>query len=61
MKVRQIKKLLELHDRAYVYTRGGHNYFTHPTKPGKITVAGHDNDDLKPRTENTILKQAGLK
>jgi hypothetical protein len=33
----------------------------HPTKPGRVTNAGHPSDDLAPGTQNSILKQAGLK
>ncbi|MCO6454593.1 MAG: type II toxin-antitoxin system HicA family toxin [Pirellulaceae bacterium] len=35
--------------------------FKHPTKPGRVTIAGHLNDDLPPGTLNSILRQAGLK
>jgi predicted RNA binding protein YcfA (HicA-like mRNA interferase family) len=33
----------------------------HPTKTGRVTIAGHPNDDLAPGTLNSILKQARLK
>jgi len=39
---------------------GSHKHFEHPTKKGKVTVPDH-NGDLKPKTLNSILKQAGLK
>lgn len=42
-------------------TRGSHRQFVHPTKPGRVTVAGKDSDDLAPGTFNSILKQSGLK
>jgi len=41
--------------------RGGHRQFKHPTKPGLVTVAGKPGDELAPGTQNSILKQAGLK
>jgi predicted RNA binding protein YcfA (HicA-like mRNA interferase family) len=41
--------------------RGSHRQFKHPTKPGLVTVAGKPSDDLAPGTQNSILKQAGLK
>lgn len=44
-----------------VTTRGSHRQFKHPDKPGRVTIAGHPNDDLAPGTLNSILKQAGLK
>jgi predicted RNA binding protein YcfA (HicA-like mRNA interferase family) len=42
-------------------TRGIHRQFKHPTKPGRVTVAGKPSDDLAPGTVNSILKQAGLR
>ncbi|MFN3476376.1 MAG: type II toxin-antitoxin system HicA family toxin [Candidatus Methylomirabilales bacterium] len=33
----------------------------HPTKPGRVTIAGHPHHDLAPGTLNSILKQAQLK
>ena len=38
-----------------------HHKFVHAAKPGRVTVAGKDSDDLAPGTFNSILKQAGLK
>jgi len=40
--------------------RFSHRQFKHPTKPGRVTVAG-PSDDLVPGTLNSILKQSGLK
>ena len=39
---------------------GSHRHYTHPTKPGKVTIPFH-NKDIPKGTENSILKQAGLK
>jgi predicted RNA binding protein YcfA (HicA-like mRNA interferase family) len=33
----------------------------HPTKPGRVTIAGKPPEDLAPGTLNSILKQARLK
>jgi predicted RNA binding protein YcfA (HicA-like mRNA interferase family) len=44
-----------------VAQKGSHRQFKHPTKPGRVTIAGHPGDDLAPGTLNSILKQAGLK
>jgi predicted RNA binding protein YcfA (HicA-like mRNA interferase family) len=35
--------------------------FKHPTKPGRVTVAGKPSDDLASGTLNSILKQSDLK
>ena len=44
-----------------VATRGSHIQLKHPSKPGRVTVAGHPGDDLAPGTLKSILEQAGLK
>ena len=41
--------------------RDSHRQFKHPVKKGRVTIAGHRNDDLAPGTLNSILEQAGLK
>jgi predicted RNA binding protein YcfA (HicA-like mRNA interferase family) len=52
-----------LHDDGWylVGTRGSHRQFKHPTKSGRVTVAGKPSDDLASGTLNSILKQSGLK
>ncbi len=40
--------------------RGSHHILKHPTKNGRVTIALHK-EDLKPKTLQTILKQAGPK
>jgi predicted RNA binding protein YcfA (HicA-like mRNA interferase family) len=61
MKIREVLRLLRDGGWYLVRTRGSHQQFKHPTKPGLVTVAGQPNDDLAPGTLNSILKQAGLK
>ncbi len=61
MKVREVIKLLEADGWYLVATRGSHRQYKHPTKPGRVTIAGHSRDDLAPGTLNSILKQAQLK
>lgn len=39
---------------------GSHRHYTHPTKPGKVTIPFHTRE-LTKATENSIRKQAGLK
>ncbi len=38
-----------------------HRQYKHPSKPGRVTVAGKPSHDLAPGTLASILKQAGLK
>jgi len=44
-----------------VKSKGSHRQFKHPTKVGRVTIAGKSSDDLAPKTFESILKQAGLK
>ena len=61
MKVRDIIKLIAADGWYLVTTTGSHRQYKHPTRPGRVTIAGHSNDDLSPGTLNSILKQAKLK
>jgi predicted RNA binding protein YcfA (HicA-like mRNA interferase family) len=61
MKVRELLRLLKDDDWYLVTTKGSHRQFKHPTKPGRVTVAGHPRDDVHPKTLKSILTQAGLK
>lgn len=61
MKIRDAVKLIESDGWYLVKTKGSHRQFKHPTKPGRVTIAGHPNHDLAPGTLNSILKQAQLK
>jgi predicted RNA binding protein YcfA (HicA-like mRNA interferase family) len=61
MKVREAIRLIEQDGWHLVATRGSHQQYKHPLKPGRVTVAGKPSDDLAPGTLNSILKQAGLK
>jgi predicted RNA binding protein YcfA (HicA-like mRNA interferase family) len=61
MKIRDIIKLIESEGWYLVETKGSHRQYKHPTIPGRVTIAGHPNDDLAPGALNSILKQAKLK
>ena len=61
MKIREVLRLLREDGWLTVATRGSHVQLKHPTKPGRVTVAGHPNDDLAPGTLKSILVQARLK
>lgn len=58
MKVRDVVKLIETDGWYLVVTKGSHRQYKHPVKPGRVTIAGHPNDDLAPGTLNSIFKQA---
>ena len=61
MKISEILRLL--HDDGWflVATRGSHRQYKHPSKAGRVTVAGKPSDELAPGTLNSIFKQAGWK
>jgi predicted RNA binding protein YcfA (HicA-like mRNA interferase family) len=61
MKVRDTIKMIEDDGWYIVATRGSHRQYKHPTKPGRITIAGHPSHEVAPGTLNSILKQARLK
>ena len=60
-KVREAIKLIEADGWRKVTTKGSHRQFKHPSKTGRVTIAGRLSDDLAPGTYNSMLKQAGLK
>ena len=61
MKIHDIIKLLEADGWYRVVMKGSHRQYKHPTKQGRVTIAGHPGDDLAPGTLNSVLKQAKLK
>lgn len=62
MKVREIIKLIEKDGWEFKRQKGSHLVFVHPNKIGIVVVPNHGmNKDVKKGTENSILKQAGLK
>lgn len=61
MKVGEMLRRLHEDGWLLVATRGSHRQYKHPSKPGRVTVAGKPGDDLAAGTLNSILKQSGLK
>ncbi|HTU71369.1 MAG TPA: type II toxin-antitoxin system HicA family toxin [Candidatus Baltobacteraceae bacterium] len=59
-KVRDALRALKRDGWVLTTQRGSHRQFKHPRKPGKVTVSGHESDDLPPKLERSILRQAGL-
>lgn len=61
-KVREAIRQIEADGWQQVKSGGSsHRQFKHPSKPGRVTIAGKLSDDLSASTYNSILKQAGLK
>ncbi len=61
MKVKEIIKLIEKEGWILSRAKGSHRQYKHQKKSGTVTIAGHPNDDVHPKTEGSILRQAGLK
>jgi predicted RNA binding protein YcfA (HicA-like mRNA interferase family) len=61
MKTRDILRLI--HDDGWyqVAQKGSHRQFKHPTKPGRVTIAGHPSEEMAEGTRKSIFKQAGIK
>lgn len=55
MTVREILRIIESDGWIMVAQKGSHRQYKHPTKPGRVTVAGHPKDDIAPGTLNSIL------
>lgn len=61
MKISEIVRLLEQDGWVLKRITGSHRHFAHPAKAGLVTVAGKPSATLKPKTEASILRQAGLR
>ena len=61
MKVRALLRMLKKDGWSVDRTRGSHRQLVHPQKLGTtVTVSGHENDDVHPKTLKSVLRQAGL-
>jgi len=60
MTVREIIRRIEADGWFFTRQRGSHRQYKHATKPGLVTVAGQPSMELAPKTEKSILRQAGL-
>lgn len=60
MKVRDVIKLLHEDGWFLVAQSGSHRQFKHPTKPGRVTVAGASGHELAAGTLNSIKTQSGI-
>ena len=60
MKVRDVLKMLRKEGWVLRNQEGSHRQFVHPTKPGKVTVAGHKSDEVPQKTHKSIMKQADI-
>ncbi len=61
LKISEVISLLERDGWVLKRISGSYRHFVHPTKSGLVTVAGKPSATLKPKTESSILRQAGLR
>jgi len=60
MKIRKLIKLIESDGWKLHRQSGDHRQFRHPAKPGLVTISGHPDDEVRPGTLNSVLKQAQI-
>lgn len=61
MKVSEMLKILKK-DGWFLHRKGSkHDLYRHPSKDGQIPIPRHPSQELRKGTEESILKQAGLK
>ena len=61
MNVRDLIWLLEREGWRLARPRGSHRQFTHPSRPGVVTIAGKRSADLAVGTLKSIVKHAGVR
>jgi predicted RNA binding protein YcfA (HicA-like mRNA interferase family) len=61
MKVRDVIRMIENDGWRFHTQKGSHRQFKNASKPGRVTIAGHPNDEVLPKTLASILKQAQIK
>lgn len=59
MKVSEVLRMLKDDGWILVRTKGSHRQLKHPTKSGRVTVAGKPSHTIPPGTLTSIFKQAG--
>lgn len=60
IKPKEMEKIILNDGWVFKSQVGSHKQYIHPEKTGKVTIPFHGKD-LPKGTENSILKQAGLK
>lgn len=60
MRVREAIRLIEQDGWLQVAQKGSHRQFKHPSKKGRVTIAGNPGHELPKGTLASILRQAQL-
>ena len=61
VKYREVVRLIAAEGWYLHSTVGSHQQFKHPSRPGRVTIAGKPGKDVPEGTLKSILRQAGLK
>ena len=61
MKYREVLTMIHEDGWRIRSQEGSHRQFTHPAKPGRVTVAGHPGHDVPKSMLASILRQAQIK
>ena len=62
MTPREVEKIVLSDGWVLDSQAGSHRHYKHKTKPGKVTIPFHpEPKDLRKKTYESIMKQAGLK
>jgi predicted RNA binding protein YcfA (HicA-like mRNA interferase family) len=61
VKVRDIIRRIEADGWRQISQEGSHGQFKHPSKAGRVTVAGKPGDEPPTATVKSIFKQAQIK
>jgi predicted RNA binding protein YcfA (HicA-like mRNA interferase family) len=56
MKAREVMRLIEADGWYQIKTEGEHRQYKHPTKRGRVTIAGHSSKEVPPGILVSILK-----
>lgn len=59
MRFKEVERIILAEGWKYKNSKGSHNQYIHPSKPGKVTIPNHGGD-LDKTTVKMIMKQAGL-
>jgi len=57
MKFKEVRRLLRSLGYVIIRQDGSHEQWQHPRRPGRVTVAGRDSDEVRPRTWKSIQNQ----
>ncbi|MGH9638428.1 MAG: type II toxin-antitoxin system HicA family toxin [Bryobacteraceae bacterium] len=58
--MRDLVRLIEQDGWQFHSQKGSHRHYKHRSKTGRVTVPGHPNDDVHPKTLASVLKQAQI-